>query len=125
MPADQTKDLECRSCGTDVSQAPRWKNFNNEYLCEICFPRWTGRIELQSLRCCAYCRDTVARCNCHKNRYGEYICRKCSDAGRRESRKVWLKRASRRVRRWIGYGFAAAIAAAFVYKAFSMAAGRM
>jgi recombinational DNA repair protein (RecF pathway) len=30
---------------------------------------------------CAACGATVDRKDCHRNRYGEYICRKCSAAG--------------------------------------------
>ncbi len=32
-------------------------------------------------RICSACGATVARYDCHKNRYGEYICRKCQRAG--------------------------------------------
>ena len=30
---------------------------------------------------CSACAATVERKDCHRNRYGEYICRKCRTAG--------------------------------------------
>ena len=33
------------------------------------------------LRVCSACGATVERNLCHKNRYGEYICRKCQHDG--------------------------------------------
>jgi hypothetical protein len=32
-------------------------------------------------RICSACGTVVARKECHKNRYGEYICRECQSAG--------------------------------------------
>lgn len=32
-------------------------------------------------RVCSACGTSVAREDCHKNRYGEYICRECQSAG--------------------------------------------
>src|SRR5512133_3216109 len=32
-------------------------------------------------RVCSACGTSVARGDCHKNRYGEYICRECQSAG--------------------------------------------
>ena len=47
------------------------------------------------LRQCSGCGVTVARRDCHKNRYGEYLCRTCQAAGMRFSRTAPL-------RRWLG-----------------------
>jgi hypothetical protein len=33
------------------------------------------------LKTCFVCSNTVERADCHKNRYGKYICRKCQSAG--------------------------------------------
>lgn len=33
------------------------------------------------LRVCSACSATIERKDCHKNRYSEYICRKCHAAG--------------------------------------------
>lgn len=33
------------------------------------------------LKVCSACAATVERKNCHKNRYSEYICRRCQAAG--------------------------------------------
>ena len=33
------------------------------------------------LRVCSSCAATVARKNCHKNRYSQYICQRCQEAG--------------------------------------------
>jgi len=35
---------------------------------------------------CSSCNALVERQVCHKNRYGEYICKKCQDAGVRFTR---------------------------------------
>lgn len=49
---------------------------------------------------CSSCGTKVARQDCHKNRFGEYICRNCQQAGvvaTRNSRFwAWVKRALRR-----------------------------
>ena len=34
-----------------------------------------------SLRVCSSCAATVDRKNCHKNRYSQYICQRCQEAG--------------------------------------------
>jgi hypothetical protein len=36
---------------------------------------------------CSSCRLVVARSDCHKNRYGEYICRACQASGVRFTRR--------------------------------------
>ena len=33
------------------------------------------------VRVCSACAATVERKNCHKNRYSQYICRQCQEAG--------------------------------------------
>lgn len=33
-------------------------------------------------RACSVCSAVVPRKDCHKNRFGEYICRTCHDSGR-------------------------------------------
>jgi hypothetical protein len=38
---------------------------------------------------CSICKAPVLRKDCHRNRYDEYICRSCQDAGIRFS---WRKR---------------------------------
>ena len=49
---------------------------------------------------CAVCGVTVARKDCHKNRYGKYICRNCQAVGVRPGwRQRWL-RGSRRAAAW-------------------------
>jgi hypothetical protein len=47
-------------------------------------------------RVCSPCGETVARHDCHKNRYGEYICRKCQRAG---IKFTWRQRL-RQLRKW-------------------------
>lgn len=46
-------------------------------------------------RKCSGCGVTVARRDCHKNRYGEYVCRTCQAAGMKSTRTA-------RWRRWLG-----------------------
>ena len=36
---------------------------------------------------CSSCRLVVARTDCHRNRYGEYICRACQASGVRFTRR--------------------------------------
>ncbi len=48
-------------------------------------------------RVCSGCGATVPRVDCHKNRYAQYICRRCQAAGikftRRGQMGYWWKRA--------------------------------
>lgn len=39
---------------------------------------------------CSVCGVTVARKDCHKNRYGKYICRNCQAAGVKPTRRQKL-----------------------------------
>ncbi len=55
-------------------------------------------------RRCATCGNTVERKNCHKNRFGEYICRTCQAAGLkatplRKQRHV-TKKVIKKMTRW-------------------------
>ena len=56
---------------------------------------------------CASCGVDVARQDCHRNRYGEYICRTCQAAGIRFSpqrrRFHWLHRLVQVSRPWLAY----------------------
>ena len=47
---------------------------------------------LNMSRPCAGCGTEVARRDCHRNRYGEYICRRCQEAGIRSTRHRQIKR---------------------------------
>lgn len=54
---------------------------------------------------CATCGNTVDRQDCHKNRFGEYICRTCQAAGLkatplRKQRHV-TKKLLKKVLRWV------------------------
>lgn len=58
-------------------------------------------------RVCSSCGTTVAREECHKNRYGEYICRSCQERGirftpRRKARHV-VRQSLRTSLRWLAY----------------------
>ena len=45
-------------------------------------PETSGAMALlQTMRVCTGCGTKVARQDCHRNRYGEYICRPCQAAG--------------------------------------------
>jgi len=59
------------------------------------------------LKDCAGCGTSVPRQDCHRNRYGEYICRTCQAAGIRFSPKRrrfhWLHRLIRIGRPWFAY----------------------
>lgn len=43
------------------------------------------------LRKCCGCGSTVSRKDCHKNRYGQYICRTCQAAGLKFTRGARLR----------------------------------
>jgi hypothetical protein len=46
-------------------------------------------------RVCSSCSATIERKDCHKNRYSEYICRKCQAAGTKftpEGQRRYVKR---------------------------------
>lgn len=47
-------------------------------------------------RKCSGCGLTVARGDCHRNRYGEYLCRNCQAAGMKFTGAVRLRRWRRR-----------------------------
>ena len=38
-------------------------------------------MQSRMLRVCSSCAATVDRKNCHKNRYSQYICQRCQEAG--------------------------------------------
>jgi len=42
------------------------------------------------LRSCSACGEAVRRRDCHKNRYGQYICRDCRADGVRFTQWPWL-----------------------------------
>lgn len=50
-----------------------------------------------STRVCSACGTTVDRKDCHKNRYSEYICRKCQSDGIRFAKRGRLHR----LLRWV------------------------
>jgi hypothetical protein len=69
-------------------------------------------------RICANCGARVARVDCHKNRYGEYLCRVCQKAGVRCTAKGKVRGVAQRgVRtglRWLAYvGLAALLLGGF------------
>jgi len=45
---------------------------------------------------CVFCGNVVSRRDCHRNRYGEYVCLACFAQGKRWSAKTLLQRAMRR-----------------------------
>jgi hypothetical protein len=58
-------------------------------------------------RVCAECGAVVARRDCHKNRYGEYLCRACLKAGIRSTARGRARSLTRRAAgtglRWLVY----------------------
>lgn len=45
---------------------------------------------------CSSCRIAVLRKDCHRNRYGDYICRACQSAGVRHSLRARVRHGLRR-----------------------------
>lgn len=52
-------------------------------------------------RVCSACGATVERYLCHRNRYGEYICRQCQ----RDGVEFTLRARLRHSRNWVIFGF--------------------
>lgn len=50
---------------------------------------------------CSSCRLVVTRTDCHKNRYGEYICRACQASGVRFTRRAKFGFLGGRLLTWI------------------------
>ncbi len=49
---------------------------------------------------CSACGNTVSRVDCHKNRFGEYICRECQEAGIKATSKQKYTYYLRRAAHW-------------------------
>jgi hypothetical protein len=57
---------------------------------------------------CSTCDATVERKDCHKNRFAEYICRKCQAAGVKSSWHQRLRHSMKKMLRRILLGLTAA-----------------
>ena len=72
---------------------------------------------------CFKCGATVARRECHKNRFGEYVCRTCQAAGIKASWAQRLRQMSKKMFRQVLLWLAgAAVAALFVWMFFGFLA---
>ena len=58
---------------------------------------------------CSVCKLTVARKDCHKNRYGEYLCNACLAAGVRFTPGQRLRYGTRRAVWWFWLGVAGVV----------------
>ena len=70
----------------------------SQYFCRPCHD--------QSLRKCIVCGAEVQRRDCHRNRHGEYICRRCQ---RSKTYRRWLKIRSSQASRAAVYLIASAV----------------
>ena len=63
---------------------------------------------------CSACRLSFARSDCHKNRYGEYLCKPCRASGVKSTRGGRLRHGSQRavLGFWLSLGIAVAVAMA-------------
>jgi hypothetical protein len=72
------------------------------------------------MKTCSGCRKEVPRKDCHHNRFGEYICRDCQNAGLKFTWRYaplgWVKQRSRR----LGIGLAYVLLALVVLTTFFM-----
>ena len=79
-------------------------------------------IPASTLRKCSACDADVERNHCHKNRYGEYICRACQTSGvkvtRRRRLSIWLKKVERVVWRAAFIAGSGALAAWILWQSF-------
>jgi hypothetical protein len=100
-------DLEtlkpCDSCGVNVPSARGQENGDGKFLCLACCPVSQTVLPAMnhedSQRRCNFCDQVIARKDCHRNRYGEYVCLECSKKGKRwSSRRRFLKVAKRLLR---------------------------
>jgi hypothetical protein len=63
---------------------------------------------------CSSCGAAIARQDCHRNRYAEFICRKCQRAGVRFTWRGRLRYWSRQTRVWILFGLMLLVAAGMI-----------
>jgi hypothetical protein len=76
-----------QSIGASLQSPTRSVNaFHTVHAAEL--ETWLSTITIM-MKVCATCGATVERTQCHKNRFGEYICRACQGAGIRSS---WFRR---------------------------------
>lgn len=59
------------------------------------------------MKTCSGCKREVLRQDCHRNRFGEYICRDCQNSGLKFTWRYalirWVRRHSRRLLTGFGY----------------------
>lgn len=63
------------------------------------------------IRQCATCAQSVERKDCHRNRFGEYICRQCQARGIRfspQTRGAIMRRRARMIGTWVLWALIAA-----------------
>ena len=65
------------------------------------------RLTPQRSKECALCGTTVARKDCHKNRYAQYICHPCQAAGGKATWRLRLKQQLITLPRRLGWQLAA------------------
>jgi hypothetical protein len=119
----------CATCGADLRQQPHWTDEQGQSYCDSCWqsqreesPEICGR---QSHRICIWCGVAVLRKDCHKNRYGEYICHPCLRSGRRMSRRRQLRRWMATGGRWLLYLAGVLVVLAVAYQLFGLFARRL
>jgi len=99
--ADLDSLKACDSCGAKVP-APDGHE-NGKFLCPACHALTQSAAPAtkreDSPRRCAFCDRIVARKDCHRNRYGEYVCLECQKKGLRwSSRRRFVKVAKKLLR---------------------------
>ena len=85
---------QCAECNVALTGTVTHRTEDGRPLCPACHHTIYRR------RPCVACGTLVTRKDCHRNRYGEYICRSCQAAGikhsvkgplRKQAKKVWPK----------------------------------
>ena len=95
----------CRACAADLRKKRSYKSAGGEQLCVRCYgnaPLTDGTAAWQTLEPCIFCGSKAPRLECHRNRYGEFICRRCSAEGKRWSRRRVVQRALIRCLLYLG-----------------------
>lgn len=80
----------CSGCAVPLAPGRGRLQQDGRIFCEGCHHR------RHRLRTCAACGATVPRQDCHRNRYGEYLCRACQKAGVKRTLRGTLQKNARR-----------------------------
>ena len=90
----------CSSCATKIASAEGQSNGDGTFLCLACQAAIKSAAPAadreSSPRNCTFCDQIITRKDCHRNRYGEYVCLECKKKGKRWSSRRRFFRVAKR-----------------------------